>query len=153
MTYWLLVMAVVCGVGFCLRRRHARTETAACIADVFDTRKYHCVVITYSNDACEAVRRLEGQRFLSAEAPRLPLQGCGAESCPCRYVHYNDRREEDRRHPYGCYRSTPPTTIGQERRNRAGRRGTDVVELDDHEKHELTLDNAPRPKTSGQRTS
>lgn len=153
MTYWLLVMAVVCAVAFWLWQHRGKTERAPLVADVSDPNKYHCVSITCRNNPCEAVKRLEGRRFLSAEAPLLPLHGCAADSCQCRYVHYNDRREEDRRHPYGCHRSTPPTSIGRERRKKTGRRSTDVVELDDDGIHDLTLDNGPRPKTSRQRAS
>lgn len=36
--------------------------------------KYHCVEVCYSKGACEAVRKLDGKRILSADAPVLPLR-------------------------------------------------------------------------------
>ena len=47
---------------------------------------YRCVSIRYGTKACQAVKRLEGKRFLSAEAPSLPLLDCEVEHCRCRYV-------------------------------------------------------------------
>ncbi len=52
--------------------------------------------------ACEAVRDIEHQRFLSSEAPLLPLPDCSdPNGCRCKYKHWDDRRqEEDRRTPF-----------------------------------------------------
>lgn len=58
---------------------------------------YHCVSIRFSSNCCQQVRAIDGQRFLAGSAPQLPLPGCEAASCDCRYVHYDDRRAEDRR--------------------------------------------------------
>jgi hypothetical protein len=67
-----------------------------------DTHKksnpFHAVVVKYHKDACAAVRLLEAKRFLAKEAPRLPLPNCTARNCGCRFVHYDDRRGEERRH-------------------------------------------------------
>lgn len=46
---------------------------------------------------CEALHSLQGRRFLVTEAPPLPVPGCSAEYCDCRYVHHRDRRQGDRR--------------------------------------------------------
>lgn len=35
------------------------------------------------------------KRFLSGDAPRLPLPSCGAPTCNCRYVHHGDRRDAE----------------------------------------------------------
>ncbi len=70
--------------------RTARTQTS---------NSYACVEIRYGRKACEAVQAIEGQRFLCAEAPRLPLQACDA-ACTCTYVHHADRRHQTRRSPY-----------------------------------------------------
>jgi hypothetical protein len=43
------------------------------------------------------VRKLVGQRFLSREAPRLPLRDCDRPDCSCRYEHHEDRRRGPRR--------------------------------------------------------
>ena len=152
MTYWVLVMAVVCVAALWWLYR-GKIKSASRVADACDSINYHCVAITYRDNPCEAVKRLEGQRFLSAEAPLLPLQGCASDSCQCRYVHYDDRRADDRRNPYGRHRSTPPASINQERRTKTGRRSTDIVELDDHGIHDLSLDKGSQSKTSRQRAS
>jgi hypothetical protein len=101
MTGGLLLLIVVIAVAACLGWRHAKTRRRFGIKlDRFSSR-YHSVSIGYYlyhyGNACEAVEKLEGKRFLSKEAPRLPLPGCGAEHCRCRYVHFKDRREDDRR--------------------------------------------------------
>lgn len=57
---------------------------------------YHCVEVNMSYDACEEVLELHGKRFLSAEAPLLPLPSCG-QYCKCKFKHHNDRRQDDRR--------------------------------------------------------
>lgn len=62
------------------------------------TNPFHAVTVKYRKDACDAVRQLEAKRFLAKEAPRLPLPDCTAKNCGCRFVHYDDRRDnEDRR--------------------------------------------------------
>jgi hypothetical protein len=82
---------------------------------------YHCVEIRSGRFACEAVRQLGKTRFLSEEAPRLPLSGCTSQNCTCSYAHFDDRREHDRRNPYGKWASVPPAITG-ERRARSDRR-------------------------------
>jgi hypothetical protein len=79
-----------------------------------ESRQYHGVAIRYYDPcACAAVQRmetkpflwnkpplyLETKRFLSGEAPPLPLPNCTAPRCLCCYAHYEDRREGDRRIP------------------------------------------------------
>ena len=58
---------------------------------------FHAVTVRFRKDACDAVRQLEAKRFLAKEAPRLPLPNCTAKNCGCRFVHYDDRRGEERR--------------------------------------------------------
>jgi len=57
---------------------------------------YHCVEVKMPYDACEEVLKLHGKRFLSAEAPILPLPECD-QNCSCKFKHHNDRRQDDRR--------------------------------------------------------
>ncbi len=57
---------------------------------------YHCVEIKMSYNACEAVLKLHGKRFLSADAPMLPVAECD-QSCRCTFKHYEDRRQDERR--------------------------------------------------------
>jgi hypothetical protein len=104
MTGALLLLIVVIAVAAWLGWRRAKARRRVAIKlDRFSSR-YHSVSIGYylyhHANACEAVKKLEGKRFLSKEAPRLPLPDCGAEHCRCRYVHFKDRRGDDRRTLY-----------------------------------------------------
>jgi hypothetical protein len=58
---------------------------------------YHAVEVVPGRDACPEAQALQGQRFLSREAPSLPLAGCGSLQCTCRYEHHEDRRKGGRR--------------------------------------------------------
>lgn len=49
------------------------------------------------SECCEAVKAIASQRFLSADAPKLPLNACDAANCRCTYQHYVDRRTDLRR--------------------------------------------------------
>jgi len=88
-------------------------------------KTYHCVEVRSGDSACEAVRQLEGVRYLSDKAPLLPVSGCSAQKCTCQYVHYDDRRDDDRRNPFGQWSNVPPTITG-ERRSRNERRESDA---------------------------
>ncbi len=57
---------------------------------------FHAVSIQPAEGHCAAVNTLQVQRFLSEEAPSLPLEECGAADCRCRYVHHTDRRDGSR---------------------------------------------------------
>jgi hypothetical protein len=54
-------------------------------------KKFHAVTIAPGPRACPEARALQGQRFLSREAPPLPLKNCGSPHCECHYEHYDDR--------------------------------------------------------------
>lgn len=58
---------------------------------------YHAVSILPGPNACDAARRFAGKRYLSSEAPPLPLPSCDAFHCTCRFKHHNDRRVGPRR--------------------------------------------------------
>jgi len=58
---------------------------------------HHAVSIATGPRCCEAARTLRGERFLSREAPKLPLKDCDRADCACRYEHHKDRREALRR--------------------------------------------------------
>ena len=94
------------------------------------TNPYHAVSIIACPGACEFARSLQRRRFLSREAPRLPLRGCPREgACRCGYKHYDDRRARVRRateRPYAAPQPGPPWS-GQERRSSRGRRATDLM--------------------------
>lgn len=100
----IVAMMVLTGLFVFLRRRPrrdaGRTEPTRETADRSGAR-FHAVSIRYADDACDAVKRLDGQRFLADAAPGIPVQGCNAPRCGCRFVHHDDRRRDgDRRNPY-----------------------------------------------------
>lgn len=51
---------------------------------------FHAVTV---HGQCDAARPLAGRRFLSKDAPTLPLAGCDEPGgCTCVYRHHPDRR-------------------------------------------------------------
>jgi hypothetical protein len=94
-----------------------------------ERHRWHAVMLLPGADACAAVQTCKGRRYLSKEAPRLPLEGCDAKSCECRYRHYADRRGPPRRREEaGEAIGTAPERTRPEtnRRTRPGRRLKDV---------------------------
>lgn len=74
--------------------------------------------------SCPTVKDLAGKVFLVREAPDLPLSGCSAKKCSCRYARRDDRRDSARRSSDLGLRSA--FVFDDERRkNRPGRRQTD----------------------------
>lgn len=85
---------------------------------------FHGIAIEPGDQACEAARRMSEQRFLSEEAPILPLEACTCvDACRCVYRHYSDRRTEVRRE---ADLGLPERHIPEEKRASAGRRVTDA---------------------------
>ena len=58
---------------------------------------YHAVTIATGAKCCPAAESLRDTRFLSREAPKLPLANCDEPKCQCTYAHYEDRRRGPRR--------------------------------------------------------
>jgi hypothetical protein len=85
---------------------------------------FHAVSVQSPLNVCEAARAFDGERFLAADAPTLPLAGCKAAVCTCRYAHHDDRREGPRRSA-DVTRRTNEFFGGQERRRAGGRRVND----------------------------
>ncbi len=84
---------------------------------------YHAVSILPGACACAAAYRFAGQRFLSRQAPRIPLPSCDARTCACRFKHHKDRRAGPRRNSdVGLVTAGPPA---KERRQSRGRRAED----------------------------
>ncbi|MBL4798020.1 MAG: hypothetical protein JKY50_11445 [Oleispira sp.] len=88
---------------------------------------FHCVETHHHGKCCEAVKALHGKRFLSAEAPILPIQGCDQAHCECDYVHHDDRRSDNRRTDVGLLQAMYGQTGEVEHRSgtQHGRRKTD----------------------------
>lgn len=85
---------------------------------------FHGVAIKASDACqCKAVKALEGKRYLSDEAPSLPLAECDSPgACRCVYEHFNDRRTLVRRE---TDEGLPPKEQPADRRMQTARRITD----------------------------
>jgi hypothetical protein len=98
-------------------REFASNDTASATVD------FHAVSIRPGSDACRAAKSIEGQRFLSGNAPRVPLPDCDASDCNCRFAHHVDRRTgDDRRTPYPSATGPEPGSIGKDQRAEVDRR-------------------------------
>ena len=90
------------------------------------TRPYHAVSVQPGPKACQQARSQRERRFLSREAPRLPLPGCDSAECRCSYQHHEDRRQQSRRASDVGVASSIAHHSGPEQRGlRRGRRTTD----------------------------
>jgi hypothetical protein len=85
---------------------------------------FHAVSVLAPSSCCAAARDLEGKRFLSTEAPGLPLKTCTKATCTCRYAHHDDRRKGPRR-ASDVTHAQNQFFRGDERRRARGRRITD----------------------------
>ena len=92
-----------------------------------ESARFHAVEIRCAGPACEAAQQARGKRYLSSEAPLLPLAGCDRpDRCRCRYEHFDDRRAASRREA----EAEPPDTgpgDGPERRHLPSRRVEDFT--------------------------
>jgi hypothetical protein len=86
---------------------------------------WHAVSVVAGPLHCPAVEGLRDKRFLSDQAPLLPLPECSSPSrCKCVYRHFADRRGAARRATDSGMPATPRT--GEERREKKrGRRRED----------------------------
>lgn len=88
-------------------------------------KKFHAVTIVPGPRACVAAHAQFNQRFLAREAPPLPLKGCECSRCECRYEHYDDRRNGDRRVHGLAVPSSAEDGIDHRAKGRRDRRGSD----------------------------
>lgn len=99
-------------------KRRSKQPTVRALKHLF-----HGIAIEAGPACCEAARCVAGIRYLSDEAPRLPLESCtNSERCQCVYRHFSDRRTEVRRDTDA---GLPPRPVLREKRNGTGRRITD----------------------------
>ena len=107
-----------------LRQRGEKAKPAEPAVDDSTKSAYHAVSIKYDTNACAASQKMSGRRFLSSEAPRLPLPECDVSECNCRFAHHQDRRSSrDRRSPFAASGFGGGTgSYEQERRERKDRR-------------------------------
>lgn len=88
------------------------------------TRMFHGVAIQTKGRCCAAAAERKHRRFLSQDAPSLPLSECTMPGqCQCVYAHFKDRRTEPRR---DSDVGLPPLRVyANDRRAGMGRRVTD----------------------------
>ena len=85
--------------------------------------RYSAISIRPGENSCSAALRMEGERFLLAEAPDLPLEACDQTICNCKFRNHADRRSNgDRRESAGQYGRFRPRLGGDERRLSGERR-------------------------------
>ena len=129
-TFTVIALAIVAvAIVWLVSNRFGRSQKTlptSSLANRSDTQ-WRAVKIAPGLICCGAAGRLTDQVFLSKEAPQLPLDGCTEKDCRCKYVHMDDRRSGgDRRAELGDLSEFLP--ISQtERRQRSGRRSTDLV--------------------------
>jgi hypothetical protein len=97
MSTLLTVALLAMGIVWIARRVQARNARATGGKKIYP---YRCVTIRIPEDACDAVRRFENRRILCRMAPLVPLADCDYPNCSCRYQHFTDRRQDDRRELY-----------------------------------------------------
>lgn len=85
--------------------------------------RWHAVAIVPGPGHCKAAESAKGRRFLSSEAPLLPLRECDVAACTCKYRHHEDRRGAARRSEESAGGQRPRK--GADRRGNRGRRETD----------------------------
>lgn len=88
-------------------------------------RRWHAVSVKPGPGACSVADDGRNRRWLSREAPMLPLPGCTEpEKCRCTYQHHEDRRSGAGRRVEEMDAFARPPRVAQERRTRKTRRGT-----------------------------
>ena len=118
-------MGLLCAVAvfLFLRSRSARTARSRKTTSV---SPYQAVSVRSRLCSCAAVFETDGKRFLTKEAPLLPLAGCDAARCECRYQRHEDRRVEGDRRGFAGLRTDLYAAAGNpERRGNRGRRRED----------------------------
>jgi hypothetical protein len=113
------------------RIERAGTRDGGAVEHIRVTNPWHAVAISTGSTCCKAAQKLKQTRFLSSQAPSLPLQGCTeSRQCHCKYKHFSDRRSGPRRATeselfQNALARHTAAAMTQERRSRRGRRATD----------------------------
>lgn len=123
----LLGLAVFLLVAWLFVRHRGKSEEKQQPTSLDDTGNtaYHAVSIKFDSNACDAAKAMEGRRFLSSAAPRLPLPDCKGLECRCHFIHHKDRRlRRDRRSPFAAagFGGGGTGSFEKERRERSERR-------------------------------
>ncbi len=131
---WIIIVLVIALLASLLlyRRRavagvdgvHAETQAGNNLDASERKADFRGVAILPGECACSAVLELGSKRFLLNDVPRLPLQDCSQPECDCYYVNFDDRRDDDRRNPFGSLTNNRLSNHDDdERRNRNRRAG------------------------------
>jgi hypothetical protein len=89
------------------------------------TNPYHAVSIKAGPNCAKTALQYGQQRFLSREAPVLPLPTCNSTGCTCRYLHHDDRRSGDDRRERDVWSAQAQQAARADLRRSGGRRVTD----------------------------
>ena len=135
-TVLIAVLVLIVLGGLFLRRGKKegapkkKTERRSSTTSSADDTAFHAVSIKFPPKACAAAREMDGKRFLSSDAPHIPLPGCDIVDCQCRFVHFKDRRARvDRRSVFTASGLSATTgKFEQERRHSDERRAEDEDE-------------------------
>lgn len=88
--------------------------------------KWHAVTVVLQTSSCAAAALCRHKKFLSREAPRLPMSGCDQpDDCPCTFRHFDDRRAGVRRASDVGIGGPTRGPKGEQRRSSRGRRARD----------------------------
>ncbi|MEE4144442.1 MAG: hypothetical protein V2I26_06545 [Halieaceae bacterium] len=126
----LLIGIAGCLAWLLLRLFPRQSNTRAATSRDTSSRAhpYHAVSIHTGSTACLPAKALKHKRFLSGEAPQLPLAECTGKKCHCVYQHHPDRRSGsgDRRAIGSTAREILGGQSQGERRRARGRRAIDM---------------------------
>lgn len=106
MDNWLFLSVFILLGSVVIWIHHTRVNSSKTLIPANKQAKsYHGISVHPCSHACGSVNKIKRKRFLSREAPTLPILGCGNPECTCTYTHYNDRRrlDEDRRFITGIH--------------------------------------------------
>lgn len=89
------------------------------------TNPYHAVSIKAGPNCGTTALQYGQRRYLSREAPILPLPTCNPKGCTCRYLHHDDRRSGDDRRERDVWSAQAQQAAHVDQRRSGGRRVTD----------------------------
>jgi len=120
---WILIIATIGSVVFflVLRLRHSSLRFGKKPITTAK-KKYAGLAFVADSHCCDAATAHHERRFLTSEAPKIPLAQCSDPAlCHCKYRNIDDRRiSDDRRDIVGVLSKEMP--VGDKRSNRrAGR--------------------------------
>lgn len=106
--WWWIAVGVAVGIAavwILVQRKFFAAQAAALLArhksgPVQVTRNqprqhpqhYYGVSVQLGNNPCDAIRAIADKRYLSDEAPHLPLPDCDRDECRCMMPPQDDRR-------------------------------------------------------------